>query len=115
MVKFDQEGNRVESEYEIVNLQANQNGSMEWAPVAFWIQGVVDCNGNKFEWPSGAEFPPLDVTLRRRLRVVTALSKPFAYLSGVEDAEEGGQVVSISCSLYFFGAMSVVGFAPSLF
>ena len=84
----------MQPEYEIINLKLFKNATREWVPVAFWVQGVVDCNGNKFEWPGGTEFPPVDKAHERHLQVVTAATEPFVYYSGMKHSKNE-KIVSV--------------------
>ena len=88
LIKFDDQGNRVEPEYEIVAMDTRK-----WVPIAFWENGVFKSRDNTFRWSLGGGFPPVGQRRENVLRVVTVAIKPYVFFSQkIEPGTSGGAV-----------------------
>lgn len=100
-IQFDQNGNRIKPEYDILNLQSNEMGEKEWERISYWStnENRLISSGASMKWLGGKPHNhPVNSLNMQEVRVITALTEPFAFYGSRKEEIKDGKVV---CALGF--------------
>ncbi|OQR70578.1 glutamate-like [Tropilaelaps mercedesae] len=94
-VKFDEKGDRLNSDYDIFNIQTDKESPLvkvgEYMYSEYDMQMELKINLNSVSWPGGATEKPLGFIIPKHLRVATLAERPFVWTRKVNS--------SVECSL----------------
>nr|CAG4640619.1 EOG090X00ST [Eulimnadia texana] len=103
-IAFDDNGDRLYSEYEIVNIQepGHQLYIGQYLYSKFRKQMVLNINESDIVWPGGLRQKPEGFIIPTHLKVVTIEEKPFVYAREIdsENPEKCDDVEEVFCPWY---------------